>query len=84
LQEKEYKLFKEQQKQELKLLRQELDLDQKKDKKEVLKKRKDQKDIELQEKVAPEFNSLSNYITISVLHIGFFYVIILVLQINTL
>lgn len=55
LQEKEYKLFKEQQKQELKLLRQELDLDQKKDKKEVLKKRKDQKDIELQEKVTSRF-----------------------------
>ena len=65
-------------------MRQELDLDQKKDKKEVLKKRKDQKDIELQEKVAPEFNVLSNYITISVLQIGFIYVIILILQINRL
>ncbi|XP_061194522.1 serine/threonine-protein kinase 10-like [Saccostrea echinata] len=49
-QEKEYKLFKEQQKQELKLLRQELDLMPKDNRKDAMKKRKDQKEIELQEK----------------------------------
>nr|XP_019921177.2 STE20-like serine/threonine-protein kinase isoform X1 [Crassostrea gigas] len=49
-QEKEYKLFKDQQKQELKLLRQELDLMPKDNKKDAIKKRKDQKEVELQEK----------------------------------
>ncbi|XP_022344368.2 uncharacterized protein LOC111137270 isoform X2 [Crassostrea virginica] len=49
-QEKEYKLFKDQQKQELKLLKQELDLMSRDHKKDAMKKRKDQKEIELQEK----------------------------------
>ncbi|XP_033757538.1 serine/threonine-protein kinase 10-like isoform X4 [Pecten maximus] len=49
-QEKEYKTFKEQQKQEMKLLKQELDLMPKDNKKESVRKRKDQKEIELAEK----------------------------------
>ena len=51
LQEKEYKIFKEQQKQELKLLKQELDLLPRDNKKDATRKRREQKEIELSEKV---------------------------------
>lgn len=49
-QEKELKIFKEQQKQEMKLLKQELDLMSKDNKKEAMRKRRDEKEIELAEK----------------------------------
>lgn len=44
-------MFKEQQKQEMKLLKQELDLMSKDNKKEAMRKRKDEKEIEFSEKV---------------------------------
>ena len=46
------KIFKEQQKQELKLLKQELDLLPRDGKKETMRKRKEAKEIELTEKVS--------------------------------
>lgn len=49
-QEKELKMFKEQQKQEMKLLKQELDFMSKDNKKEAMRKRKDEKEIELADK----------------------------------
>lgn len=44
-------MFKEQQRQEMKLLKQELDLMSKDNKKEAMRKRRDEKEIELAEKV---------------------------------
>lgn len=44
-------MFKEQQKQEMKLLKQELDFMSKDNKKEAMRKRKDEKEIELADKV---------------------------------
>ena len=51
MQEKEYKTFKEQQKQEMRLLKQELDLMSKDNRKDSVRKRKDLKEIELADKV---------------------------------
>ena len=49
---KEYTIFKEQQKQEMKLLKQEMDMMSKESKKDALRKRKEQKELfELAEKV---------------------------------
>ena len=50
-QEKEHKSFKEQQKQAMKLLKQELDMMTKNSKKEEIRKRKEQKEIQLAEEV---------------------------------
>ena len=50
-QEKEYKMFKEKQKQDRKLMQQEFDMMAKTAKKEDVRKRKEQKEIQLQEEV---------------------------------
>ena len=50
-QEKEHKSFKEKQKQDMKLLKQELDMMTKNSKKEEIRKRKEQKEIQLSEEV---------------------------------
>ena len=51
-QEKEHKSFKEKQKQDMKLLKQELDMMAKNSKKEEIRKRKEQKEIQLAEEVS--------------------------------